>query len=85
MARLRNTKTGVVVNTDDAKVVRLGRGWEPDGGGTTGSDAEGYDALTVDQLKDEIRARNENRDDDARIALTGAKADLVAALEADDK
>lgn len=45
---------------------------------------EGYDALTVDALKAEIDKRNENRADDARLTKSGSKADLVAALEADD-
>jgi hypothetical protein len=85
MARLRNA-SGVVVTVDDAKVARLGIGWEPVGdSSSSGSQAEGYEALTVDELKDEIRARNENRDDDTRLALTGNKAELVAALEADDE
>ena len=84
MARLRNA-SGVVVNLDDAKVERLGPGWEPVGGSSSsGSTAEGYDAMTVDQLKDEIRNRNETRDDETRLALTGTKAELIAALEADD-
>lgn len=45
---------------------------------------EGYVALTVDALKAEIDKRNESRADDARLTKTGSKADLVAALEADD-
>ena len=80
MARLRNSVTGSVVNLDDAKVTRLGAGWEPVGASTS----TGYEAMTVDELKDEIRGRNETRDDDTRLALTGTKAELVAALEADD-
>lgn len=55
--------------------------WE----GSTGTSAEkgSYGDLTVEQLKDEIRARNEDRDAD-HLPLTGSKADLVAALESDD-
>lgn len=46
----------------------------------------GYEAQTVDELKAEIDRRNEGRGEDAidRIPKTGNKADLVAALEADD-
>lgn len=44
---------------------------------------EGYDAMTVADLKAEIEARNEGRDEADRIGVTGKKADLVAALEAD--
>ena len=42
-----------------------------------------YTSLTVADLKDEIARRNEGRDDP--IPTTGKKADLVAALEADDR
>lgn len=54
-----------------------------DGSGDDSSD-EGYSALKVDELKDEIRSRNEGRDEDDTLPLTGTKAELVAALEADD-
>lgn len=46
---------------------------------------EGYDAMTVADLKAEIDARNEGRDEADQIDGTGKKADLVAALEADDE
>lgn len=84
MARLRN-HLGVVVNVDDAKVARLGAGWEPVGGTSSTSSGSGYDDKTVDELKDEIRARNESRDDDDRLPLTGTKAELIAALSGDDE
>jgi hypothetical protein len=41
-----------------------------------------YDALTVEDLKDEIRDRN---DDGADIKLTGTHDELVERLEANDK
>lgn len=44
----------------------------------------GYDGLKVDELKATIAARNEGRDEAKQIPATGNKADLVAALEADD-
>ena len=49
-----------------------------------GGGGGGYADMTVDQLKDEIDRRNEGRDDDAMLSKTGNKADLAAALEADD-
>lgn len=63
-----------------------------DTGGDTGGDDESgdadagsvYDAFTVADLRDEIRGRNEGREPDQRVSLDGNKADLVAALEADD-
>lgn len=50
------------------------------------SEPEGYDALTVDDLRSEVARRNEGRDEASRlIAPSGAKkADLIKALEADD-
>ena len=44
-----------------------------------------YDALKVDALKDEIARRNSDRTDDPIVPdEPGNKAELVAALEADD-
>lgn len=79
--RLRNSSTGVVVNVRDDKP--MGPGWEPADTTSAGSTA-GYSDLTVDELKDEIRTRNEGRDEDDRLPLSGTKSDLVAALESDD-
>lgn len=44
----------------------------------------GYEANTVEQLREEIRRRNEDRDDAARLSVSGNKAELVEALEEDD-
>jgi hypothetical protein len=44
----------------------------------------GYDSLKVDELKEEIERRNSDREDDAKLPTDGKKAELVAALEADD-
>lgn len=47
--------------------------------------AAGDDPRTVAELRDEIKARNEGRDDAAKIRPAGAKrADLLDALAADD-
>lgn len=48
--------------------------------------SDGYPAMTVAQLKQDIDARNEAREEDApEIVPDGTKkADLIAALEADD-
>jgi hypothetical protein len=75
------TPRGVVVEMSDAAARSVG--YKP--AGQTATTSEGYAGRTVDELKDEIRSRNEDRDDDARLPLTGTKAELVAALEADDK
>lgn len=78
MPRLRNS-AGSVVNVSDATAARLGAGRAPLDGA-----AGGYADMTVTDIKDEIRARNETRDEDDRLPLTGSKADLIAALTADD-
>lgn len=46
--------------------------------------AEGYESKTVAALRAEIKARNEGRDDESRVSADGNKADLIAALDADD-
>lgn len=45
-----------------------------------------YSAMTVTDLRSVIRSRNEDgRGDDAKMSTDGVKADLIAALEADDQ
>jgi hypothetical protein len=86
MPRFRSTTTGVVVSVSEANADRYRTGWESLEATTSGdSSAGGYEAMTVEQLKDEIRTRNEDRDDEDRLPLTGTKAELVAALGADDE
>lgn len=51
-----------------------------------GMDVSGSEELTVDELKAEIKRRNEGRDDDAKIKpASQRKADLQAALREDDE
>lgn len=51
-----------------------------------GKSSSGSSGPSVDELKDEIDKRNEGREDDAKIVPAGTKkADLVAALKADDE
>ena len=81
MARLRNTKNGVVVYVDDDTASRLlADGWSA----TEAARAEGYAAMKVADLKAEVERRNEGREDECRLPVDGKKADLIAALEADD-
>lgn len=55
-------------------------------GYTVVDESVAYQALTVDELKDEIAKRNEGRAEDEQIKPAGAKkADLQAALEGDDE
>ncbi len=49
------------------------------------TDPSAYEAMTVAELKAEIAFRNEGRTDAGRLSTDGVKADLVAALVADDE
>lgn len=71
-------------STTDAEPGPEEAGGQPEDTETaTGSD---YEAMTVTDLRSEIRSRNEDgRDDDAKMPTDGVKADLIAALEADDQ
>lgn len=63
----------------------LAAGGQPDGDEAP-EPAQDYEAMTVTDLRSEIRSRNEDgRDDDAKMPTDGVKADLIAALEADDQ
>lgn len=44
----------------------------------------GYESMTVADLRAEIESRNEGREEVDLIPSDGKKADLVAALDADD-
>lgn len=55
---------------------------EPDPGAGRSGD---YESQTVAELRAEVKARNEGRDDADRVSGDGNKADLVAALVADDE
>lgn len=87
MPRLRNTVTGVVVNVSDATAARLGPGYRPLDAHKPAADTKpggDYARMTVARLRAEIERRNAGRDEDDRLPADGKKADLVAALEADD-
>lgn len=44
-----------------------------------------YDQHTNDELRAEIVRRNENRDEDDQLSITGRKDELIAELERDDE
>lgn len=60
---------------------------EVNGEGSNDDEDEGYSDWSVKELKAEIDSRNEDRDEDDQIVPEepGNKAELVAALEADDE
>jgi hypothetical protein len=50
------------------------------------AESEGYEALTIPALRDEISRRNEGRVEDEQVVPKGTnKPDLIKALEADDR
>ena len=51
---------------------------------SAGAPSSSYSSLKVDDLRAAIDARNEGRDEADLIPSDGKKADLIAALEADD-
>jgi hypothetical protein len=79
MARYIHKVSGARVDVRDDKV--MDSSWEPEGGPT---DEGSYSSLKVADLKAEIETRNEGREEDAVLSTEGKKADLIAALEADD-
>lgn len=83
MIRYQDTNTGAIVNVSDDKV--LGAEWQPyDGSVAPEPEPEGYEAMTVAELKTEIEGRNRGRNAGDEIPMDGKKADLIAGLEADD-
>lgn len=88
-AAFEDVDTDLVEVPGDAVTVEAASQVEGEGGQafTEAAHAAGapdYTTMTVTELRDLIAARNEVRDDDDRIPDTGKKADLVAALTADD-
>lgn len=71
--RYLHRDTGVAVTVRDGKP--MGSQWVP--ADHAGTPADDYTRMTVAQLKDAIRARN---DAGESISLTGNKSELVAAL-----
>jgi hypothetical protein len=82
MPRLRDATTGVIVNVSDATAARLPSQYRPIDAPAAG---EGYAAMKVADLRAEIERRNEGREEADRLPSDGRKADLIAALEADDE
>lgn len=50
-----------------------------------GDSARDYASMTVLELRAAIKTRNEGRNDDTKVPGDGNKAELIAALEADDQ
>ena len=81
MARYTHRVSGARVEVRDDKV--MDTSWELVDDAANGAD--GYSAMKVADLKAEIERRNEGRDEADRLPDDGRKADLIAALEADDE
>ena len=90
MARV--TATTIVRNPESGAILVLAKGDEVPEWATVGEhlveaseSAPGYDEQTVSDLRAEIARRNEGRGEADQIPSDGKKADLVAALAADDE
>lgn len=81
MTRYKNVNSGAIVSVRDDKV--LDSSWEQYDGSDVAA-SSGYDAMKAADLKAEIEKRNEGREADAKISTRGNKAELAAALTADD-
>ena len=85
MIELTNARGHVLrVDGGDAGQVKFWNDLGYAGGDASDAGSKGYDGLKVDELKAEIERRNEGRDDADLLSSDGKKADLIAALEADD-
>jgi hypothetical protein len=93
MPRLKNARTHVTVNVDEATAasLRVSHEWrdpeelaaEEAAGGAPVEPA--YGESSIKSLKKLIADRNQGREPETRISDKGDKAALVAALEADDE
>ncbi|MGW3888895.1 SAP domain-containing protein [Micromonospora chokoriensis] len=84
MKRYTHITNGARVQVRDDKV--MDSSWVPEDQpkAAASSPDSGYEGMKVADLKAEIDRRNEGRDEADRVSSEGKKADLVAALEADD-
>jgi len=81
MAKYQNVVSGARVEVRDDKVMDSSWGLTE---GTPQAAESAYTGQKVDDLKAEIDRRNEGREEADLIPSDGKKADLIAALEADD-
>lgn len=86
-------KAGTVPSAEVAKKITNPKAWGGDAPevGAENETGKGYKDMKPEELEAEVEKRNADREDDARIEVTGTgangnvkKGDLVAALEADD-
>ena len=86
---VRKPDTGEVVvlnageDVPEWAVSQVGSHLTSDEGDDSGGE-DGYESMTVADLRAEIESRNEGREEEDLIPSDGKKADLVAALAADD-
>ena len=77
------------VPADVANAITNPKAWAagstPEADDAASGEPGGYEALTKAELVEAIDARNEGREDEAKVSASGSnKADLIAALVADD-
>jgi hypothetical protein len=84
MARL-TAPNGATVSVSDEKADRLvSQGYKPFASAAPADSKSPYSSMKVDELREEIDARNRGREEADSLSLEGKKADLVATLDADD-
>ncbi|MEU7843945.1 hypothetical protein AB0B39_23630 [Micromonospora sp. NPDC049114] len=84
MARYTHIVSGARVQVRDDKV--MDSSWVPEGQAkpAAGNSDSGYEGMKVTDLKAEIERRNQGRAEADLVSAEGLKADLIAALTADD-
>lgn len=68
-----------------AKMIPNPKAWSGPEQVEADDDTKGWADHKLDELKAAIASRNEGREDGDKLPASGLKADLVAALEADDQ
>ena len=82
---VRSSETGLVFRINRAVAERHDTLTILDDEEASVAEAEAtYDAMTYNDLRGEVSRRNATRDDDTKIPAAGTKAELIAALVADD-
>lgn len=84
MPRLTYHNGAAVSVSDETATALLTQGFTLDKGEKINEPDTGYSTQKVDDLRAEIDRRNQGRDEADALSTEGKKADLVAALEADD-
>lgn len=84
MSKVIDTSDLSVLSQDDLVYLR-DRGLLPEDVEVGEGDDVAYADMTAAELKAEIEARNEERDESEHLSVQGKKAELISRLEEDDE